>query len=99
MGTRDMLSTPPATTTSYWPEISPAAAKCTACWDEPHWRSTVVPGTDSGQPADSTEVRAMSNVWSPTWLTHPQTTSSTIAGSIAVLAASSSKTRADKSAG
>ena len=37
--------------TSYWPESSPAAAKWMDCWDEPHWRSTVVPGTDSGQPA------------------------------------------------
>ena len=39
MGTRDIDSTPPATTTSYCPAISPAAAKCTDCWDEPHWRS------------------------------------------------------------
>ena len=26
------------------------AAKWTACWAEPHWRSTVVPGTVSGKP-------------------------------------------------
>lgn len=36
------------------------AAKCTACWDEPHWRSTVTPGTSSGRPAASHAVRAMS---------------------------------------
>ena len=30
--------------------MTPWAAKCRACWDEPHWRSTVVAGTDSGQP-------------------------------------------------
>ena len=57
IGTALIDSTPPATATSYWPESSPAAAKCTACWDEPHWRSTVVPGTDSGQPAASTAIR------------------------------------------
>ena len=39
IGTRDIDSTPPATTTSYWPAISPAAAKCTDCWLDPHWRS------------------------------------------------------------
>src|SRR5580693_1403710 len=52
-----------------------AAAKLTACCDEPHWRSTVTPGTDSGQPAPTTAVRAISKVCSPTWLTQPQTTS------------------------
>ena len=56
-GTALIISTPPAMATSYWPETSPAAAKWMDCWDEPHWRSTVVPGTDSGQPAASTAIR------------------------------------------
>ena len=73
--------------------MTPAAAKCTACWDEPHWRSTVTPGTDSGQPAPSTALRAMSKVCSPTWLTQPQITSSTTAGSIPVRSASALSTR------
>ena len=42
-----MDSTPPATATSAWPLMTVAAAKATACWEDPHWRSTVVPGTDS----------------------------------------------------
>ena len=45
IGTRLIDSTPPATTTSYWPLTRPAAAKCTDCWLEPHCRSTVTPGT------------------------------------------------------
>ncbi len=51
IGTRLIDSTPPATTRSYWPLTRPAAAKWTDCWLEPHWRSTVTPGTDCGQPA------------------------------------------------
>ena len=61
----------------------PAAAKCTACCDEPHWRSSVMPTTDSGQPAANTALRATLAACSPVWLTHPQITSSTSAGSIA----------------
>ena len=38
--------------------MTPWAAKCAACWLEPHWRSTVVAGTDSGHPAASTALRA-----------------------------------------
>ncbi len=45
-----MFCTPPATTRSVVPLMTAWAAKCTACWDEPHWRSTVVPGTSSGRP-------------------------------------------------
>ena len=80
MGTRDMDSTPPATTTSYCPAISPAAAECTDCWDEPHWRSMVKPGTLSGHPAARTAVRAMHAACSWAWDTHPQMTSSTMRG-------------------
>src|SRR3954447_23049671 len=99
MGTLVMTSTPPATATSYCPEITPAAAKCTACWDDPHCRSSVVPGTDSGQPAPSTALRATLRACSPTWLTTPQTTSSTTAGSTPVRSTSVPSTCADRSTG
>ena len=57
------------------------AAKCTACWEEPHCRSMVTPGTSSGSPAASQHVRAMSPACGPTVSTQPKTTSSTAAGS------------------
>ena len=41
----------------------------------------------------------MSKVCSPTWLTQPQITSSTTAGSIPLRSASAASTRADKSTG
>jgi hypothetical protein len=99
IGTRLIDSTPPATTTSYWPLTRPAAAKCTDCWLDPHWRSTVTPGTLSGQPAASTALRAMSKVCSPNWLTQPQITSSTAAGSMPERSASARSTCADRSTG
>jgi hypothetical protein len=40
-----MVCTPPASITSWVPLITACAAKCTACCEEPHWRSIVVPGT------------------------------------------------------
>ena len=55
-----MFCTPPATTTSAVPLSTAWAAKCTACWEEPHCRSTVTPGTASGSPAASQAVLAMS---------------------------------------
>ena len=55
-----------------------------ACWLEPHWRSTVVPGTDSGKPAPSRALRAMLTAWSPTCVTAPAMTSSIWAGSTPV---------------
>src|SRR3954454_2368154 len=97
MGTRLIISTPPATTTSAWPLMTVAAAKATACCDEPHWRSTVVPGTASGQPAASAALRAMLNVCSPTWLTQPQMTSSTTAGSMPERSTRDSSTCAERS--
>ena len=48
IGVRVMTSTPAATTMSYAPAMTPCAPKCIACWLEPHWRSTVVDGTDFG---------------------------------------------------
>src|SRR5580658_7993286 len=61
--------------------MTPWAAKCSACCDEPHWRSMVVAGTDSGHPAASTMFRPTLNACSPTWDTQPMMTSSTILGS------------------
>src|SRR3954470_22590331 len=94
-----MDSTPPATTTSYCPAISPAAAKCTDCWLEPHCRSTVTPVTVSGQPAASTAVRPMSIVCSPVCETQPQITSSTRPGSTPERSTSELSTCADRLTG
>ena len=79
--------------------MTPWAAKWAACWDEPHWRSTVVPGTVSGQPAASTALRAMLTLCSPTCMTQPMTTSSTTAGSIPVRSASALRVSAARSTG
>src|SRR3954467_14844680 len=99
IGMRLIDSTPPATTTSACPLTTVAAAKATDCWEEPHCRSIVVPGTVSGQPAESTALRAMLKVCSPTWLTQPQNTSSTTAGSIPVRSTIASSTAAERSTG
>ena len=50
IGIADMFCSPPATTRSWVPDMTPCAAKCTACCEEPHCRSMVTPGTWSGQP-------------------------------------------------
>ena len=57
IGTRVMLSTPPAITTSCVPDITACAAKCSACCDEPHCRSMVTAGTLSGSLEASTTLR------------------------------------------
>jgi hypothetical protein len=99
IGTRVMLSTPAAITASIAPLITACAAKCSACCDEPHWRSMLVPGTDSGRLDASTALRAMLVACSPTWLTQPRITSSTAAGSMPLRATSASITCAARSAG
>ena len=48
IGTRVMLSTPAAMTTSWVPLITACAAKCSACCEMPHWRSMLTAGTLSG---------------------------------------------------
>ena len=53
-----MCSTPPPMATSWTPEAISAAAKLTACWAEPHWRSTVVAGVSIGRPASQPGVAA-----------------------------------------
>src|SRR5580692_8252544 len=97
-GTRLITSTPPATTTSIAPDLTACTANSNACWLEPQARLTVVPGTDSGQPAASTAYRPILADWSPTWPTQPQITSSTTAGSMPVRCASARSTSADRSA-
>src|SRR5690349_15268995 len=94
-----MLSTPAAITASMLPAITAWAAKCSACCEEPHWRSTEVPGTDSGRLEASTALRATLVACSPTWLTQPRITSSTAAGSMPLRATSASMTCAARSTG
>src|SRR5713226_2710071 len=81
IGTRDIISTPAETTTSSCPDEIAVAALKFVCMDEPHWRSTVVPHTDSGQPATSGTIRPRFQPCSPIWVTQPNWTSSISAGS------------------
>ena len=99
IGIIDICCTPPATTTSCTPDITPWAAKWMACWAEPHWRSTVVPGTCSGRSAASQQVRAMSPACPPTVSTQPNTTSSTAPGSMPLRSTSDVRAWAPRSAG
>ena len=94
-----MFCTPPVTITSFVPLRTAWAAKCRACWDEPHCRSMVVPGTSSGRPAASQHVRAMSPAWGPIVSTQPKMTSSTAAGSMPVRSTSPEIAWAPRSAG
>src|ERR1022692_1807928 len=59
----------------------------------------VTPGTDSGSPAESQALRAMSIDCGPIWETQPMITSSTAAGSAPVRAISSASTCAARSTG
>src|SRR5689334_12136425 len=99
IGTRLMLSTPAAITTSIVPDITACAAKCSACCDEPHCRSTEVAGTLSGSVDAITAPRATLSDCSPTWLTQPMMTSSTCAGSALLRSTSASSTCAASSVG
>src|SRR5712691_6659481 len=69
MGTRDIISTPPEMTRSSWPAQTAAAALKFVCIEEPHCRSTVVPQTETGQPAVSATLRPMFHACSSTWVT------------------------------
>ncbi|GAB6984865.1 hypothetical protein JCM10369A_13890 [Nocardioides pyridinolyticus] len=93
-----MFCTPPATTRSCVPESTPWAAKCTACWEEPHCRSMVTPGTWSGSPATSQAVRATSPACEPMVSQHPRITSSTAPGSTPVRRISADSVCAARSA-
>src|SRR5579859_6878431 len=76
IGTRDMLSMPPATTTSPRPSIMLCAAIFTACKLEAQKRLTVVPPTVSGRPASATTRRARFIPCSPSGKAQPRITSS-----------------------
>ena len=60
-----MCSTPLPITASWTPEATSAAAKFTACWADPHWRSIVVAGVSMGRPASSQALRPMLRPCSP----------------------------------
>ena len=77
-----MCSTPQPITASWTPEATSAAPKFTACWAEPHWRSTVVAGVSIGRPAWSHALRPMLKPCSPNCWTQPVMTSSTSAASM-----------------
>ena len=77
-----MCSTPPPIATSWTPEAISAAAKLTACWAEPHWRSTVVAGASIGRPASSQALRPMLSALLAELLDAAGDTSPTSAGSI-----------------
>ena len=52
-------------TTSWTPAAISAAPKLTACWAEPHWRSTVVAAASIGRPSCSQALRATLSACSP----------------------------------
>ena len=75
-----MCSTPEPMTTSWMPAAISAAPKLTACWAEPHWRSTVVAAASIGRPSCSQALRATLKPCSPNCCTQPAMTSSTSLG-------------------
>ncbi len=94
-----MFCTPPATITSAVPDMMACAPKVMACCEEPHCRSTVTPGTDSGYPAASHAVRAIFPACGPMVSQQPNTTSSTTFGSILLRPSSPRSAAAPRSAG
>src|SRR6476646_8112217 len=76
-----MFCTPPARIRSAVPDMIACAPKEIACWLDPHCRSTVTPGTSSGEPAASQDSRAMFPACGPIASTQPAITSSTAPGS------------------
>src|SRR5207253_1531649 len=79
--------------------VAHCAAKWMACCPEPHWRSTVVPGTVMGRTEESTTPRPRFPDCAPTWPTQPKMTSSTAAGSILLRWTRAFTTAAPRSAG
>ncbi len=76
-----MCSTPEPMITSWIPAAISAAENPTACWAEPHCRSTVEADVSIGSPSWSQALRAMLNACSPNCCTQPAMTSSTTSGS------------------
>src|SRR5690625_6686447 len=64
-GARDMLSTPPASTSPASPLRKARAAVPMASSPEPHKRLMVIPGTDTGSPANNSDIRATLRLSSP----------------------------------
>ena len=81
IGTRDMLSTPPATTMSSQPLATFCAARFTASRPDAQKRLICMPATLKSQPAFSAAVFAITEPCSPTGETTPITMSSSSAGS------------------
>src|SRR5437764_5456293 len=79
--------------------MTPCAAKWADCCDEPHWRSTLVPTTDSGNPAARAALRPMFRPCSPVCMTQPMITSSTSAGSRSLRSTSAFRVSAARSTG
>src|SRR5436190_5190777 len=79
--------------------MTPWAAKWADCWEDPHWRSTLVPTTDSGKPAASAALRPMFRPCSPVCMTQPMITSSTSAGSRSLRCTSALSVSAARSTG
>ena len=75
-GARLMLSTPPAIISDVSPARMARAAVPVASMPEPHNRLMVEPGTPSGNPASSDDMRATLRLSSPAWLAQPKITSS-----------------------
>ncbi len=88
MPTWPMCSTPPTTNTSPLPVMIACAAVCSALMEEPHRRLTVCAALVCGIGVISDAMRAMFQPCSRVWFTQPQITSSTSAGSIFGLRAS-----------
>ena len=70
-GARLMDSTPLPMNTSPSPAMIALAAWLTASRAEEQLRFTVTPGTSTGKPASSTDMRATSRLSSPAWLPQP----------------------------
>ena len=84
MGTRLMLSTPPAMMQSATPAMIRSAAVAMVCRPEEQNRLTVWPGTWTGSPALHEATRATFIPCSPSGKAQPRMTSSIRAGSIPV---------------
>ena len=80
-GARLMLSTPPAIIRLASPDLMARAAVPIASIPDPHRRLMVAPGTESGKPASSKDMRATFRLSSPAWLAQPRITSSMCCGS------------------
>ena len=70
-GALDMLSTPPAITTSASPVLIDLAAAVNASRPEPQSLFTVAPVTEVGSPDSNEAILATLRLSSPAWFTQP----------------------------